>query len=464
MDYLRTPVVVVVTVLSAAVAHAQSEDRDTSLRRVCHRDGSRLLSAAARDGNLLAQLPEGSFVQLVGRVRGGDGDYLEVSYRGQRGYLAGDLHHLCYTTYAERRTCEHTGSSNLRPLPQPDAGPVTPVEPGSPLRYYGYQSGGYTYVKLHRQRGWQEGWIDTGVMCHPESIAGPPDVDAPLRRVCAETGSLLLPHADGRAQPVARLAHGTFVLLLGRTRGADGGEFLEVAVNGQRGMLPVTGHGLCHVTYAERRTCNGDSQGVPVRWEPSRSSAIMTRLERSHRLRFHGYVADGFAYVRFQHGGAWRTGWLDTAQICNIDPNEPDPGAAPDGSLGARLVADYLANYDLIRRQVGFTENACAAFASTALARVGVPVAYETWAPTLRQMIQRLGWPRITDPAQARPGDVVFTHDEITDRTGETNHVFVIEAVLGGGDVRALDNQGRSYRRSLHGGSHSPMWDAYRPR
>ncbi len=71
----------------------------------------------------------------------------------------------------------------------------------------------------------------------------------------------------------------------------------------------------------------------------------------------------------------------------------------------------------------------------------------------------------MTDRAEVQTGDIVFTRDERTAFDQLTNHVFIVEKVNGDGTVIALDNQGKSYIRSLYGTArHSEMWDAYRPK
>lgn len=124
---------------------------------------------------------------------------------------------------------------------------------------------------------------------------------------------------------------------------------------------------------------------------------------------------------------------------------------------------EYTSSYDGIREKVGFTKDACAAFASTALRGASVEVPYEPWAPSLPGHLKAVGWKRIDDPKSLRAGDLIFTRDERTERDGLTNHVYVFAGYARGKSAAlAIDNRDAGYERNLGAGSYSPFWFAYR--
>jgi cell wall-associated NlpC family hydrolase len=141
------------------------------------------------------------------------------------------------------------------------------------------------------------------------------------------------------------------------------------------------------------------------------------------------------------------------------------PAAArAESDTAARLVEWYgtKKHYRQVRREVlGWhktTKNACVAFVSTALRRIGVDVPLDAEVdgekvsrltrPLSLWLEDRLGWQRIDDVADLAPGDVVFTeHAEYP------WHVYVFVAWKDAGDHVAvtLDNQGFRRARDVLG-------------
>lgn len=136
-----------------------------------------------------------------------------------------------------------------------------------------------------------------------------------------------------------------------------------------------------------------------------------------------------------------------------------DPNAALVRYLGKR------ANYKKVRRDViswhGTMTNGCVAFISTAMRHLGIDVPQTgkidgdgvsriTRAFSIF-LEDQLGWTRFTDPAELRPGDLVFTTD-VECCPGYPAHVFVFHSWA---DERArvawaIDNQGHTHRRPLY--------------
>jgi hypothetical protein len=123
-------------------------------------------------------------------------------------------------------------------------------------------------------------------------------------------------------------------------------------------------------------------------------------------------------------------------------------------------------NYWYIHRKVmawfGSTNNACVAFASTALRELGVDVPQNgIWngerlslltKPFSSYLQNKLGWKRIWDSRSLLPGDLVFTVDE-RNSPGYPAHVFMH---AGYADSQrsvswAVDNQGFTHERALGG-------------
>jgi hypothetical protein len=134
--------------------------------------------------------------------------------------------------------------------------------------------------------------------------------------------------------------------------------------------------------------------------------------------------------------------------------------------FGTKFAKTYENEYAAIAAEVGFTTNACAAFATAALRRVGVEnIPYELWAPSLVEHLRKAGWKKVTTSRSLKLGDLVFTRDSKTERDGLTNHVFVFAGYVGSDkeSARAIDNQNNGYERNLgSNGSFSPFWFAYR--
>ena len=195
---------------------------------------------------------------------------------------------------------------------------------------------------------------------------------------------------------------------------------------------------------------------------------MIDQLLEDHKIRYYQIRNNEFLYIGYKKNGKWQEGWLFEELVCDLASKSPiPPNDSPNPSEdGAEIFTRYYVNnYRKIQERVGFTINACAAYASTALKMYGYPVAYEEWAPTLRRDLRKLGWFKTTDKSLIKAGDIVFTRDAQTDYDGLTDHVYIVEKVLGRGIVLAVDNQGRSYRRNLYGVyGQSRMWDAYRPK
>lgn len=319
----------VVALLAATTAHASlQEDRDASVRQVCADEGTRLYTTAHPDAPATT-LPRGTFVRLLAQESHPAGLFLKVStIEGQVGYVAGSEHNLCYGTFAERRICENAGSvaafsapANQRPL-------EGALVAGDRFRYFGVTEGDFTLIRYAQGGQWHEAWIQRTRVCDLEPE--PADTEVPLRRVCASRGAIMYTEPRAGASSIP-LAHGSFVTLV--QPAADGGEYLEISAQGQRGYLRTSAHGLCYVTYGQRRACQpaGSPGAVPARWVPSDESDVAATLQPGHRLRYYGFAASGHAYVKYRHSGSWKVGWVPAGNICHIPPGS-------DRSAGARLL------------------------------------------------------------------------------------------------------------------------------
>jgi hypothetical protein len=123
-------------------------------------------------------------------------------------------------------------------------------------------------------------------------------------------------------------------------------------------------------------------------------------------------------------------------------------------------------NYGYVYRKVmswfGSTNNACVAFASTALRELGVDIPQNgIWngerlslltKPFSSYLQNKLGWLRINDSRSLQPGDLVFTVDE-RKAPGYPAHVYMHAGYAD--DNRAIswavDNQGFTHERALAG-------------
>jgi hypothetical protein len=137
-----------------------------------------------------------------------------------------------------------------------------------------------------------------------------------------------------------------------------------------------------------------------------------------------------------------------------------------EGGTNAKLIAYYkqAAHYRAVKKDVlewhKTTQNGCVAFASTALRHIGVDVPQDETLDghgvsriTLafsRWLKERLGWERIDDMADLRPGDVVFTADDPCCE-GYPAHVFVFHSwkERKARVARVIDNQGFTHARAL---------------
>lgn len=129
------------------------------------------------------------------------------------------------------------------------------------------------------------------------------------------------------------------------------------------------------------------------------------------------------------------------------------PARADD--LNARLVGWYgqKQHYRQVKREVlawhKTTKNACVAFVSTALRDLGVDVPLDAEVdgesvsrltrPLSLWLEDHLGWTRVLEVDDLRPGDVVFT-----EQPEYPWHVYVFHSWSDEGDhlARVLDNQG----------------------
>lgn len=153
-----------------------------------------------------------------------------------------------------------------------------------------------------------------------------------------------------------------------------------------------------------------------------------------------------------------------------------DVGAAADdvvqqtvANVSGQELSDFYANesnYRQIYRNVmswfGSTSNGCVAFASTALRFLGVNVPQNgLWngerlslltKPFSAYLQERLGWIRITQSKELRPGDLVFTVDE-PKAPGYPAHVFMHAGYEDSARLisLAVDNQGFTHPRALAG-------------
>lgn len=131
-----------------------------------------------------------------------------------------------------------------------------------------------------------------------------------------------------------------------------------------------------------------------------------------------------------------------------------------------------------VMRWFGTTRNACVAFISTALRAVGVNIPrrvnkqgynISTWTGALSEYLENsLGWTRISNMSQLRPGDIAFTFDS-DGGTRVPAHVFLFVEWSDNSSswARVIDNQGFMHKRDLskhNGGSFTPFHYALRPR
>ncbi len=116
----------------------------------------------------------------------------------------------------------------------------------------------------------------------------------------------------------------------------------------------------------------------------------------------------------------------------------------------------------------GTTNNACAAFVSTALRLSGCERDFPLilWTATLSEELEKRGWTRSTDASQLQPGDVVFS-DDCGHRDGIPNHVYLFAGWKDEQDqiAKVIDNQGFIHGRNIRKGSgrlddynFSPFW------
>jgi hypothetical protein len=149
---------------------------------------------------------------------------------------------------------------------------------------------------------------------------------------------------------------------------------------------------------------------------------------------------------------------------CGVQNNltSETPQSTTENTSRGNFANWYSSNYNSIANTVGFTSNACAAFASTALSKFDYKVPLEFWAPSLPGHLKAAGFNLIDSALSLRAGDVVFTRDNKTAYDGLTPHVFVFHSFSQGGAL-AIDNQGNKVWRNLSApGPKSWFWFAYR--
>ena len=150
--------------------------------------------------------------------------------------------------------------------------------------------------------------------------------------------------------------------------------------------------------------------------------------------------------------------------------------------VNGRLLAYYsnADNYRTVHAQVmswfGTTSNGCVAFMSTALRNSGVPVPralnakgynISTWTAALAEYLEfQLGWIRLTQLKDLRPGDIAFTLD-LDGTPGIPAHVFLFVEWTDDRSswARVIDNQGFLHKRDLsknNGGQFTPFQFALR--
>jgi len=155
------------------------------------------------------------------------------------------------------------------------------------------------------------------------------------------------------------------------------------------------------------------------------------------------------------------------------------PAAAREGGLAQRLLDHYgtRAGYKAVKADVmgwfGTTKNGCVAFLSTALRQVGVAVPRDDkydgervsllTRPLSLYLERELGFRRVDDARELRPGDVAFT-----EHSDYPWHVYVFVSWKDKGKLIAnvIDNQGATHPRYLFSsGSHNwtPFAYALRP-
>ncbi len=172
-------------------------------------------------------------------------------------------------------------------------------------------------------------------------------------------------------------------------------------------------------------------------------------------LRSSSFCSFRSAYVYAPHFG------VDFSKT----PANPGSDQNPSPSWAGAFVKYYSDNYRAIASRVGFTTNACAAFASTALAAYGIKVPYIEWATTVGEHLAYLGWPLIKSHQQLAIGDVVFTRDAQSAVDGQATHVWIFAGwAQPNVTAYALDNQGSMYKRYINNSSyHDVFWYAYCP-
>ncbi|HEU0029385.1 MAG TPA: hypothetical protein VFQ53_02045 [Kofleriaceae bacterium] len=138
--------------------------------------------------------------------------------------------------------------------------------------------------------------------------------------------------------------------------------------------------------------------------------------------------------------------------------------AKPDVTTRLHRYYGTRAGYGKVYRAVmawhKTTENGCVAFASTALRHVGVAIPIDgkkdgqgvsrITRSFARYLAEDLGWTRIDDAGDLRPGDIVFTTDAPC-CPGYPAHVMMFDGWIGRGHVKArvVDNQGFHVTRAM---------------
>ncbi len=134
---------------------------------------------------------------------------------------------------------------------------------------------------------------------------------------------------------------------------------------------------------------------------------------------------------------------------------------------GQQFANYYFNNYQQIRdeaRKFWSQPYGCAAYCSTALKMFGIKVTQVLITNEVEAQLKSLGWHKITDMRQLKPGDVVFTDKKTSNIAGTWSHVYVFRKYTDGSKKYAwvLDNYGQKKTRNIGSGPRSRSIIAYR--
>lgn len=155
--------------------------------------------------------------------------------------------------------------------------------------------------------------------------------------------------------------------------------------------------------------------------------------------------------------------------IAEFEDVAPAPSVPTDGPFNKKLFDFYSVkkNYDAVYNDVmdwfvnHSTENACAAFCSTALRHLGLDIPFgpvSLLAQGLADHLITRGWKKITSGPDLLPGDVIVTQDAPSD-PGYAAHIWVLGSKMdSSGFGVAIDNQGFLYRRNITAAGPKTPW------